>query len=344
MEDSALKEEVTARVREVVGKVFSGEKAVVRVLHDRLNFACPFCGDSEEDSRKKRANLYWDTMRFCCFNSGCPRPRSNVMWFLRHFGADLSTMDAVEGVATRVAAARRERSDLTYSIFDGLVSQAVPVDDLCAAKGWQTVDKCDFASEYLNKRMVQHMADLFRWDARRGQLCLLNTTRSGGVLGYQTRSFGKGPKYMSYSMEKVLSDVGRPASGDPEQRAKVNTVSLFFGLMKCDFSANVNVFEGVIDSLHLPNSAALTGLLKDTSYLSSSRFRYLLDNDRSGTPVAERLMRQGKSVFLWSKYLADHRLRPNIKDFNELVVECAGADPPTVEGYFSNDPLDLLSV
>ena len=60
--------------------ISSGMKAriidkVVRVLHhnhnhpekrrylesrDRLNFACPYCGDSHDNPRKKRGNIYWN--------------------------------------------------------------------------------------------------------------------------------------------------------------------------------------------------------------------------------------------------------------------------------------------
>ena len=41
---------------------------------DRLNFACPICGDSERTLSKKRGNLYFKNMQYICFNSdGCSR-------------------------------------------------------------------------------------------------------------------------------------------------------------------------------------------------------------------------------------------------------------------------------
>lgn len=344
---NTTRDEVCALVRSVIARSFDGEKAVVRELHDRLNFACPFCGDSDTDRRKKRANIYWDTMRFCCFNSGCPSPRGNLMQFLGKFGVRPGSMETLEEVSTRIASSvPKERSEITYTLFSDLVERAVDADELCDALSLVRVERSDRAAGYLRAREMWEHRENFRWgDAG---LYLLNRTREGLVLGYQVRRFGGGgPKYVSYNMERVLASVGRVPGLDAERLARVNTMSLFFGVLRCDFSAPVNVFEGVIDSLHLRNSVAITGLSKDLGYFSAGKARFFLDNDVSGRRVAERLMRAGRPVFMWSKYLDDNDVQQEIKDFNELVVlyrRDRRCDPPSIEGYFSDDPLDLLSV
>ena len=38
---------------------------------DKLNFACPYCGDSAHDSKKKRGNLYPERGFYKCYNDGC---------------------------------------------------------------------------------------------------------------------------------------------------------------------------------------------------------------------------------------------------------------------------------
>ena len=38
---------------------------------DKLNFACPYCGDSENDVSKKRGNIFIKTGTYKCFNDGC---------------------------------------------------------------------------------------------------------------------------------------------------------------------------------------------------------------------------------------------------------------------------------
>lgn len=342
------REEVCTLVRTVLSRVFDGEKAVVRELHDRLNFACPFCGDSDTDRRKKRANIYWDTMRFCCFNSGCTQPRGNLMQFLSKFSMRPGSMETLDEVSHRIlSSAPKERSEITFTLFNDLLANAVDVDEFSRSMSLVRVEQSDRASKYLRAReMWEHRGD-FRWGD--GSLYLLNLTRDGRVLGYQVRRFGSGgPKYVSFNLERVMASVGRTLTGmDPEQQGRLNTLSLFFGITQCDFSKPVNVFEGFIDSKHLPNSVAITGLSKDIGYFSVGRARFFLDNDLSGRRVAEKLMRAGRPVFMWSKYLDDNNVHQEIKDFNELAIlyrRERHSDPPSVEGYFSDDPLDLLSV
>lgn len=344
---SKTRDEVCTLVKSILGRTFDGEKAVVREMHDRLNFACPFCGDSETDRRKKRANIYWDTLRFCCFNSGCPHPRGNLMQFLSKFGMRPGSMESLEEVSSRIAASpQREKSEITYTLFNDLVERAVGVDEFCLAMSLERVERSDRASRYLKGREMWAYRDHFRWDG--ASLYLLNLSADGRVLGYQVRRSGSGPKYMSYNLERVAASVGRSLADVPaEQLARLNTLSLYFGLLRCDFSKPVNVFEGFIDSCHLPNSIAITGLSKDIGYFSAGRARFFLDNDVSGRRKAEKLMRAGRPVFMWGKYLEDIHVDKEIKDFNELVVFCrrnGRGDPPSVEGYFSDDPLDLLSV
>ena len=55
----------------------------------KLNFACPYCGDSQKDSTKKRGNIYLRTSTYKCFNDGCLKwiPLSE---FVSHFAQTLS--------------------------------------------------------------------------------------------------------------------------------------------------------------------------------------------------------------------------------------------------------------
>ena len=50
-------------VREIIETQFSGnyEKSRVIARDERLNFACPYCGDSVKDNHKKRGNIYLNT-------------------------------------------------------------------------------------------------------------------------------------------------------------------------------------------------------------------------------------------------------------------------------------------
>ena len=64
----------------------------IDVYSDRLNFACPVCGDSVSDVRKKRGNLYLDSLSYHCYNCGC---HMGVNSLLHRFGEDLSNEDKI---------------------------------------------------------------------------------------------------------------------------------------------------------------------------------------------------------------------------------------------------------
>ena len=58
------------QIRDILAQRFPGNayKQEVHDKHERLNFACPYCGDSATDNWKKRGNLYEEGFNFHCFN------------------------------------------------------------------------------------------------------------------------------------------------------------------------------------------------------------------------------------------------------------------------------------
>ena len=65
---------VTDFCQDVLKKRFPGDvirQQINDTDSDKLNFACPYCGDSERDPNKKRGNLYLSTQTYKCFNDGC---------------------------------------------------------------------------------------------------------------------------------------------------------------------------------------------------------------------------------------------------------------------------------
>jgi len=59
-------------IHTVLSKEFPGEPSKHKIYRagNRLNFSCPYCGDSR-DGRKKRGNLYMDSLSYKCYNGGC---------------------------------------------------------------------------------------------------------------------------------------------------------------------------------------------------------------------------------------------------------------------------------
>ena len=82
------KEYVTSLIRVILDKSHSDpQKKQIREHRDRLNFACPICGDSHKHTGKKRGNLYYKNMYYVCYNEeACSRSFTNL---LKTFGIDM---------------------------------------------------------------------------------------------------------------------------------------------------------------------------------------------------------------------------------------------------------------
>ena len=72
-EEVIISSEMKARIIDKVVRVLHTnhthpEKRRMLESKGRLNFACPYCGDSHDNVRKKRGNLYWNDLFFHCYN------------------------------------------------------------------------------------------------------------------------------------------------------------------------------------------------------------------------------------------------------------------------------------
>ena len=85
--------EITAKVESLLKTQFNGYKAEVKFNRDRLNFSCPYCGDSI-NGHKKRANIYWKNLMFHCYNDGCKK-HTNYVSFLKDFDFSINSRDEI---------------------------------------------------------------------------------------------------------------------------------------------------------------------------------------------------------------------------------------------------------
>lgn len=63
-------------------KFTNSEKRKTNFFSQRINFACPYCGDSNSDSSMKRGNIYKNSLQYVCFNCG---EKKSLISFLRDF-------------------------------------------------------------------------------------------------------------------------------------------------------------------------------------------------------------------------------------------------------------------
>lgn len=336
-----LKEKILGLVQDLLDSTFEGEKRKIKVHHDRLNFACPYCRDSE-DQYKKRGNLYLSNLRYSCFNGGCEAKSIAFNRFLKDHGKKLNDVDIIEAIAN----AQKEFKPIKkeFSSLIELNSFAVPISDVESRYGLVPIETSVFATNYLKGRSIYPFRHMFRWNPAEQTIYILNLSAdTTKIVAFQISKF-KGPnKYISFNLDSIRSAVG--LNPLPESKKEnLNRLSLFFGILRTNFEKKVTLFEGFIDSLFIENSIALTGIKKNFDELSGLNFRFMFDNDKDGIAASIKLLKKRKPIFLWSKALKEYGLDPKIKDLNQMIINAKEnqKEIKEIDRYFTKDPNDLI--
>jgi hypothetical protein len=350
----------------------SPEKRRIHEYPDRLNYACPVCGDSKDD-RKKRGNLYLNRLYHICFNCGSKMTLDRLC---RRFEMQVDPekkLEMIEFLNSQIHV-----SDYQDEVDEFDLAKLFHIDELTAVLRTGEHGITDFApvqpgggvSAYLSDRMINDglRANIYQakywYDDHRFDyiLCLLNR-KGDRVLSMQIRNLKQGKRRMFkiYNYESLYTWVhGRDASEDLDVNMLVtfNKLSYYFNILNVDFSSEITIFEGYLDSLFFPNSIGVIGVNTSMRFLeqnSGLQIRYFFDNDSAGHAKSEEKLRQGYKVFLWRKlfdhvvamkrgadpYKLMHRIS-KVKDLNDLCVltggSCAKLGMPE---HFSSDLFDL---
>ena len=362
------------KIQDILNDKFAKDSYIKRkidVFHDRLNFACPYCGDSRTDNRKKRGNLYIDSLRYHCFNCG---EHTGVNTLLKHFGQDLSLEDKITVHEIQQNAKKFERkisgsqASMSMTLLDKL---AIPKDILFKQLGITSPYRDGTASAYLKSRKID-IRDwkYFAYNPLTMELYILNLSPSGRVIGYQIRQLdpkSNKQRYLSSRMTKIYSDVFNKDIGGIVERlllkeplgqkyieeedgienivAHLDRLSGIFNIMNVNMSQPLTIMEGPIDSLAIPNSIALQSAAKhlDGFFDDVENVRYLFDNDKTGREMSLKKLKAGKTIFLWSQYLSKIKTKEVVKDLNDLQKKNL-FNIDEIEKCFSNDEFDVMMV
>ena len=94
--ENTLLDNIEEKLQRILNNKFkkdSFHKRQIDHYSDRINFACPFCGDSLKDPRKKRFNIYLNSLSCHCFNCN---HHSGINSFLKQFDEELSMEDKLQ--------------------------------------------------------------------------------------------------------------------------------------------------------------------------------------------------------------------------------------------------------
>lgn len=353
-------ERVVSLVSSVLRSRFPGdaERQYIDGKGVRLNFCCPYCGDSY-DPRKKRGNMYVNWLYFKCYNGGCEK-YTDFTWFLKDFGHydDLTDDEKVAAKLSideskKTARLTQMRSyEMNLSAMSGTdFSKAlIPrVDLMKAAKLWNIYPDSP-TGVYLTKRQ-QTIDNRFAWDNYKKRLFIFNLDKTGEwVFGMQTRQFGEaektGSKYKTYHVEDIwFKFMKRTDPAFLESMSKINHLSTLFGLLHINFGGMITLFEGPLDHFLFPNSVATCSINNPWPFDLDNK-RWFQDNDDAGRKKALEYLEAGDSVFMWKKFLSDYEVPSHkVKDLNDLrVIEWAKNVKFDFEGYFTEHKLDAINI
>lgn len=348
------------------------QKKFIRTYPDRLNFACPICGDSNKIASKKRGNLYFKNMMYICFNEqSCSRTFTKL---LDNFDVKMDIEKKLQMYDYIEKNVQFNTSDqVTIKSFDKLFD----INELC---NFFSHDKTKYLTNlrplddegpvnyYVReRRKIRYTKDIYQgvynFTSTWSQPVVVFLNRMGDkVISLQVRNLLDGEKRFFKIMDfSFIYDLMFPDNDlDEQERISYNKLSHFFNIFNIDFTREVNMFEGYIDSLSLPNSIGQIGLNTDISFLLNDEgisLRFIYDNDKAGFKKAEKMLKEGHKVFLWNKFFLDllkkHdgnkremaiKLSENIKDFNKLSLKVKKPLYQVFEfdKYFSSDKLEKI--
>jgi len=340
-------------LKTILEKEFRGDpgRQIIYKAGNRLNFSCPYCGDSSTNSKKKRGNFYLDTLSYKCYNGGCGIFKDSFSLF-----KDFSVYSKLSGnereeIRTILDENKTKRKssygkiDIGFFFETDINEVIIPRDFFMRALGLQEIQNSKIQM-YIQRR-CQRMDSRFAWDPKRQKLYLFNLTPDDKIIGLQVRNMDsvKGSsKYLTYKLSGIYEKIMKMA--DPvilEKARAVDPISHVFGIGFLDFGKEITIFEGPMDSWLWENSTGLCSLENKFPF-DVENIRYWYDWDKSGIEKSMDLLGSGKTVFNWGKFLEENAITKNRKwDLNDIVIHLrtTGKKIKRFDNYFTNDVLDL---
>lgn len=361
-------------VQKILNKEFANvQKRRINDYTDRLNLACPFCGDSHRNNHAKRGNLYFNRLVFICFN--CDK-KTTFDRMCKEFNEQIDPDKKLEMIEhlDSIMTYNDYQNEFVDAKFDNLID----ISDLEKSIELNLTPFSDFKPIQVNGGIYKYLIgrgiepdkhkDIYQakyWkneDESEWIIVMLNR-RGSKLLGMQVRNLKEGKRRMFkiYNYENILEWVNlakdEPKQIDINELVIYNKLSYYFNILNVDFDRMITVFEGYLDSLFYPNSIGLVGVNTDFRFLENSGFdlQYFFDNDEAGFKKSEEKLKEGYPIFLWNKLFDDivtqkktadpfsllHRIS-KVKDINKLCQLTPDAFKKLrLPLFFSKDVLDI---
>ncbi len=297
---------------------------------DTFNFRCNICGDSEKNSRKKRAYIFRkeDKWSFKCHN--CGEAMYFSQWLKKFFPDSYRQylMDNLDSGTKYVPKQNIEvkvidkNQELIFDFYkDCKFTTILNNESQLSKDAIRFCEKRKIPEEYWKSFLVCSSGRL------RNRMVIPFYNREGKIVYFQARKL-----YDHMEGVKYVSQIG-------EKRV--------YNLDFVNPELPVIAVEGPIDSMFIENAVAMIG----TSNNSDQQFKnldlnYILDNDVTGRQQSLKLLKKGKTVFNWKMFLEKNNLYySKIKDINDLVLTMNIKEKLKFEdlkSYFTNSLHDSI--
>ena len=361
-------------VQKILNKEFANvQKRRINDYTDRLNVACPFCGDSHRNNHAKRGNLYFNRLVFICFN--CDK-KTTFDRMCKQFNEQIDPDKKLEMIEhlDSIMTYNDYQNEFVDAKFDNLID----LSDLEKSIELNLTPFSDFKPIQVNGGIYKYLigrgigpelhkniyqAKYWKNEDESEWIIVMLNRRGSKLLGMQVRNLKEGKRRMFkiYNYENILEWVNlakdEPKQVDINELVIYNKLSYYFNILNVDFDSMITVFEGYLDSLFYPNSIGLVGVNTDFRFLENSGFdlQYFFDNDEAGFKKSEEKLKEGYPIFLWNKLFDDivtqkktadpfsllHRIS-KVKDINKLCQLTPDAFKKLkLPLFFSKDVLDV---
>jgi len=318
-------------------------KQEIKPCKDRINFACPYCGDSMQNFHRKRGNIILEGKHnnfFKCFNCGAFK---RVDFFFKDHKIDLE-LDVVDYISNNLGdfssfSQNNNKYDISLLLDVRNIDKYVIERETIKQKFGLIEAKDSIIWSWLTNRL-HFQSEKFLYNPSKKYILILNITPSGKILGTQKRMFYGSNKYITINASKLHELMGLEPV--PEE---INVISQLFGIFQINFNKPITLFEGPLDSFLFKNSVANCGLHKE--FPLDLNIRYFFDDDNDGRKKSIKLINEGNSVFLWDKFKKYLELPFRKKwDLNDVLIYMKrnNISTPIFDNYFSNDSLDLIDL
>jgi len=313
---SKIEEPLKQKIRSLVKQVVSTQhtdpnKKMLKEMPGRISLACPYCGDSTTDNKKKRGNLYWESLQYHCFNCG---QHGDVYSFLKDHHVNFADREDSIAVIDYIQSHKIEVNAvevLEHDVFKKIYDLSPTRQELTQHFGFKEIEPGDPAFFYLRGRMLSHKLDNFMYSPKDRRVIVLNLAPNDKVIGFQTRALTKhrSARYLTYDIEKIYQEMGKELNVAEDELISLKKISTLFGVLKVDLQREVTMFEGPIDAMFIQNSIGLATAGRSTEEFDQiPTIRYMFDNDDTGKTKMMQKLKRGKKIFMWRKFFDETKL------------------------------------